>query len=208
MQPFATIDSTFVCLPVDDVDTDQIVPARFLKGTDRAGLEAALFADWRAREHGAGRTFALDARDRLGASVLVTGRNFGCGSSREHAVWALQTRFHAIIALSFADIFLANALENGLLPVTVDERVYGRLQAAGRDSESRVSVDLEASALVLPDGSITRFAIEPFARRCMLDGTDRLAVLLRERPAYAAWQSGRPDFVATSNVIGGQPCAP
>jgi 3-isopropylmalate/(R)-2-methylmalate dehydratase small subunit len=205
VQPFETIDSTFVCLPVDDVDTDQIVPARFLKGTARDGLENALFADWRARAHAAGRTFPLDAHGSHNATVLVAGRNFGCGSSREHAVWALQTRFRAILAPSFADIFRTNALENGLLPVVVEEAVHGGLITAQADA--RVIVNLGACTLRLPDGRTVEFEVDPFARRCMLDGTDRLGALLRRWNAYDAWLAGRGEFVATTQVKGGARCA-
>jgi 3-isopropylmalate/(R)-2-methylmalate dehydratase small subunit len=152
-----------VKLPVDDIDTDQIIPARYLKVTDKAGLGAALFADWR------GADFPLDQPAARGAEVLVTGRNFGCGSSREHAPWALMgAGFRVVIARSFADIFRGNALKNGLLPVETDLEI-----ADG----ATVSVDLETQTLMVDDGRRVRFEIDAFSRHCLLNGQDELAYL-------------------------------
>ena len=169
--PFLTLTARTVALPADDVDTDQIIPARFLKGTTREGLGRHLFAGWREDP-----AFALNRPEARGALVLVTGRNFGCGSSREHAVWALADwGFRAVVALSFADIFRANALKNGLLPVVIAPAAHAKLAAAGG---AAVVIDLEAGTVALPDGSRERFLVEPFARRCLLEGMDELDFLL------------------------------
>ncbi len=173
---FAALTSRVVVLDRDDIDTDQIIPARFLKTTDKAGLGASLFADWRASE----RDFALDRDDARGCEVLVAGRNFGCGSSREHAPWALAgAGLRAVVARSFADIFRANALKNGLLPVVLDEAAHAALVAArARDPNVTVTIDLAAQTIALPDGDLREFEVDAFARRCLLDGVDELAYLL------------------------------
>lgn len=168
------ITSRVVPLPVDDVDTDQIIPARFLKVTSREGL--ILFADWRAP----GKPAAiLDTDEAKGCEVLLAGRNFGCGSSREHAPWALVgAGFRAVIAASFADIFKGNALKNGLLPVEVDEAMLAKLHAVrAADPRVDVTIDLEAQLLLAP-GVAARFPIDPFAKRCLRDGVDELGYLL------------------------------
>jgi 3-isopropylmalate/(R)-2-methylmalate dehydratase small subunit len=169
--PFGTLTARTVVLPIDDVDTDQIIPARFLKGTTRDALGRHLFAGWRDDP-----VFALNRPEAAGAEVLVAGRNFGCGSSREHAVWALRDwGFRAVVAPSFADIFRANALKNGLLPVAVGADAHAKLLAA---PGAAVVVDLETRTLVLPDGTREAFPVEPFARRCLLEGMDELDFLL------------------------------
>ena len=164
-------------LVVDDVDTDQIIPARFLKTTGRAGLGAQLFADWRG-----GR---FDAANE--ARVLLAGNNFGCGSSREHAVWALTDfGFEAVIARSFADIFRANALKNGLVPVAVDADVH-RYLVEHHDAE--VTIDVARATLVLPDGEEVVFPLDPFARQCLTQGIDELEYLRRHETAIAVWEA-------------------
>jgi 3-isopropylmalate/(R)-2-methylmalate dehydratase small subunit len=177
----AHFEGTAVLLPRDDVDTDQIVPARFLKVTDRSGLESALFADHRFDSSGEPRgDFPLNAPGVAGAAFLVAGRNFGCGSSREHAVWALQAfGFRAVIAPSFADIFRRNALENGLLPIGVDAAAHERIRMLCEHNPAHLfAADLTGPTLTLPDGARLAFDIDPFARRCLLEGTDGLGLLL------------------------------
>jgi 3-isopropylmalate/(R)-2-methylmalate dehydratase small subunit len=164
-------------LLVDDVDTDQIIPARFLKTTGRAGLGAQLFADWRGARFDA----TGDAR------VLLAGNNFGCGSSREHAVWALADfGFEAVIARSFADIFRANALKNGLVPVAVDAEVHRFLVAT---PSAEVTIDVARATLILPDDEEVVFPLDPFARQCLVDGIDELEYLRRHETAIAVWEA-------------------
>jgi 3-isopropylmalate/(R)-2-methylmalate dehydratase small subunit len=164
-------------LLVDDVDTDQIIPARFLKTIGRAGLGAQLFADWR----GARFDGADDAR------ILLAGVNFGCGSSREHAVWALSDfGFEAVIARSFADIFRANALKNGLVPVAVDEDVHRFLVA---HPHIEVTVDVARGVLVLAGREEVPFPLDPFAKQCLVDGIDELEYLRRHETAIAVWEA-------------------
>ena len=190
MEKVRRIVSRTVVLDRDDVDTDQIVPARFLKGTTREGLGRALFADWRYDASGLPRPdFVLNRAEAEGARVLVVGRNFGCGSSREHAVWALcGFGFRAVVGLSFADIFRGNALQNGLLPVALEAGAHARLMSGpGGD----LTIDLEAQSLTLPDGSAARFAVESFARHCLLNGLDALGFLLSQEAAITAFEAGR-----------------
>ncbi|HET7293370.1 MAG TPA: 3-isopropylmalate dehydratase small subunit [Vicinamibacteria bacterium] len=188
MTPLRCLASRTVVLPNENVDTDQIIPARFLTTTTKDGLGRALFADWRYDKDGRPRAdFALNAVDAAGAQVLVAGRNFGCGSSREHAVWALADHgFRAVIAPSFADIFRRNALKNGLVPVTVTADVHARLASAPGAS---VTVDVESLRLILPDGVSVPFALEPFPRYCLLEGQDELQFLLSREAAIAAFES-------------------
>jgi 3-isopropylmalate/(R)-2-methylmalate dehydratase small subunit len=188
VEPFRVLTGRTVVLPMDDVDTDQIIPARFLKGTTRTGLGQGLFADRRYAADGTRRPdFPLNRPDAAGAPVLVTGRNFGCGSSREHAVWALMDQgFRAVMGPSFADIFRGNALKNGLLPIVVPAEVHARLAAAEGAS---VTVDLQAQEVTLPDGARVRFAVDPFARHCLLEGIDELEFLLGQENAIAEYES-------------------
>jgi 3-isopropylmalate/(R)-2-methylmalate dehydratase small subunit len=187
MDPMREVRSRTVVLPVDDVDTDQIIPARFLKGTTKTGLGKNLFADWRYDAAGRSRAdFVLNRPESSGAQVLVAGRNFGCGSSREHAPWALvDFGFRAVVSLSFGDIFRTNALKNGLLPVQVDSATHASLLAS---PGSVVVIDLEAMTLVLADGPPVRFPVEPFARFCLLNGTDELTFLLSLDPTISAYE--------------------
>ena len=199
MEPITTFTSRTVVWAADDVDTDQVIPARFLKGTARSGWGEHLFADRRYDAEGRPRPeFPLNRPEAKGARVLVAGCNFGCGSSREHAVWALQGfGFQAVVAPSFADIFRGNALKNGLLPVVVDDAVYSRLVSA---PGSAVTVDLEAQRLTLADGTEALFPIDPFARYCLLNGIDELQFLLGQEEAIAAYErrTGSPSGGSTS----------
>ncbi|HTX06011.1 MAG TPA: 3-isopropylmalate dehydratase small subunit [Steroidobacteraceae bacterium] len=186
MDPIKTLRSRTVVLPVSDVDTDQIIPARFLTTTTRAGLATNLFADWRYDSEGAPRIdFVLNRPEAAGCAILIAGNNFGCGSSREHAPWALADYgFRAVVSTQFADIFRNNALKNGLLPVVVDQGTHGWLL---EHPGAELSIDLESTTLRLPTGEAVRFPLEPFARYCLINGVDELGFLLaraREIEAY------------------------
>jgi 3-isopropylmalate/(R)-2-methylmalate dehydratase small subunit len=183
--PIRQVRSRTVLLRSDNIDTDQIIPARFLTTTSSEGLGARLFADWRYDSEGRPRPdFALNQPEAEGARVLLAGRNFGCGSSREHAVWALRDYgFEAVISSSFADIFRGNALKNGLVPVQVDPSTHARLLTS---APQEVAIDVESATLVLADGAPIPFPLEPFARYCLLNGVDELDFLLsRERDIAA-----------------------
>ena len=164
--------SAMVPLVRDNIDTDQIIPARYLKATTRTGLGDHLFADWRADA-----SFVLNQKEFAGRAVLLAGDNFGCGSSREHAPWALTSwGFKAIIATSFADIFRGNALKNKLIPVVLPKDKHAQLVKADRDAQ--VTVDLAAAEITLPGGERVRFPIDPFSQKMLLAGTDELGYLL------------------------------
>jgi 3-isopropylmalate/(R)-2-methylmalate dehydratase small subunit len=187
MQPIRTIRSRTAVLPYTNIDTDQIIPARFLRTTVREGLGTQLFADWRYGPDGAPRPdFPLNQPAARGCRILVAGRNFGCGSSREHAPWALlDYGFQAVVSTEIADIFRANSLKNGLLPVVVDEAVAAwLLDHPGVE----ISIDLGRRMLVLPDGRTAEFPIEPFARHCLMNGVDELGHLLAQLPRIEAWE--------------------
>jgi len=187
VKPIRMIRSRTVVLPMDNVDTDQIIPARFLVTTSRDGLGQGLFADWRFDGSGRPRPeFVLNRPEAQGASVLVAGRNFGCGSSREHAVWALQAcGFEAVVSPAFADIFRANALKNGLLPVQVDEATHAALSAA---PGAEVTIDVAGGVVSLGERRAA-FPLEPFARYCLLNGLDELAFLLARDEEIAAFET-------------------
>jgi 3-isopropylmalate/(R)-2-methylmalate dehydratase small subunit len=190
VDPIKTLRSRTVVLAASDVDTDQIIPARFLTTTTRAGLGAHLFADWRYGGDGAPQAdFVLNRPEAAGCAILVAGNNFGCGSSREHAPWALSDYgFRAVVSTQIADIFRANALKNGLLPVIVGQVTHDwLLQHPGAD----LTIDLENSTLTLPDGQTVRFPLEPFARYCLLNGVDELG-FLRAREAEIQAYERRP----------------
>ena len=199
-EKFVTLTSAIVPLPRANVDTDQIIPARFLKTVNRAGLGDQLFCDWRYRDDGSpDPAFVLNRPDMAGRSILLAGDNFGCGSSREHAPWALMGwGIRAVVSSSFADIFRNNALKNGLLPVAVPP---GELAALFRlvdaDPAATLTVDLEAQELRLPDGTAIGFVIDAFARRMILDGTDELGYLLGLEPEIAAYEATHPPRIDT-----------
>ena len=178
---FTTLTARCVVLPNTDVDTDQIIPARFLKVTDKLGLGEKLFCDWRYRDDGSPNpSFVLNRPESKGAQILVAGHNFGCGSSREHAPWALAGwGFRAVVSTLFADIFRNNSLKNGLVPVTVEPAVHAALMAAlQRQPDLPVTVDLQAGTLSWPGQKPVAFPIDPFARDCLLRGVDELGYLL------------------------------
>lgn len=196
---FEPITSHYVLLAKDDVDTDQIIPARYLKTTERSGLGVHAFHDWRYDSSGAPRPgFPLNDPRAVDAQVLVAGRNFGCGSSREHAVWALiAAGFRAVIATTFADIFRGNALGNGLLPIVVDERVMSSLAHVGAGADPVVRIDLASQCLTLPDGATVRFPIAPFAKYCLLQGVDELDILAGAAAAIDEYEAHHPARVNT-----------
>jgi len=200
-EPFTTVVSRVVPLPAENVDTDQIVPARFLKMTDKAGLAEALFHDWRFTEEGALREppFVLDQPGMAGRQILLAGDNFGAGSSREHAPWALTAwGIRAIISTSFADIFRANSLKNGLLPIVVDAATHRLLfELLATDPDVVLTVDLAEQGVLLPDGSTIEFEIDPFARTMLLEGTDEIGYLLSKLPAIEAYEATHPPRVDT-----------
>jgi 3-isopropylmalate/(R)-2-methylmalate dehydratase small subunit len=190
MEPIKTFTSKTVVLPTENIDTDQIIPARFLKATSKNGLGDKLFADWRFGADGALRPdFALNKPEAKGARVLVGGDNFGCGSSREHAPWALYDYgFRAVISTSIADIFKNNSLKNGLLPIVVDKATHAKLLATpGAD----VTVSLEAQTVTLPDGTSAKFSVDPFSRYCLLNGIDELQFLLQQDADITKFENGR-----------------
>ncbi|HUG73777.1 MAG TPA: 3-isopropylmalate dehydratase small subunit [Steroidobacteraceae bacterium] len=190
MEGITSVTSRTVVLPASDVDTDQIIPARFLRTTSKEGLGQQLFADWRYLPDGTPKPdFPLNRPEAAGARILVAGDNFGCGSSREHAPWAL-TDFGilAVVSTSFADIFRSNALKNGLVPVVVDAMTLEWLNA---NPGAEVTVDLTSSTLRLPNGRGIAFPIEPFARFCLMQGVDQLGYLLKQDAAISAYEQRR-----------------
>lgn len=193
--PIKTFRSKITPLPATNVDTDQIIPARYLKVTDKKQLGLALFADWRYKDGKPIEDFVLNKPEMQGRRVLLAGDNFGCGSSREHAPWALvDYGFQAIISTSFADIFRNNSLKNGLLPVVVGSEVHQALfDAVSVNPEAEVTVDLEAQSLTLPDGQTVQFPIDPFARTCLLQGVDELGYLLNLNSAIEAYEKRSSD---------------
>lgn len=187
MQPISTLTSRTVVLPFTNIDTDQIIPARFLTTTTKEGLGRQAFADWRYDASGASKPdFALNRPEAAGCAILVAGRNFGCGSSREHAPWALlDFGFRAVVSTEIADIFRSNSLKNGLLPIVVDEQTHTwLLQHPGVS----LKIDLQASTLTLPDGTAVRFPIEAFSRYCLLNGVDELGFLLQQGDAITRYE--------------------
>jgi 3-isopropylmalate/(R)-2-methylmalate dehydratase small subunit len=191
MEPIRKFESKTVVLPIENVDTDQIIPARFLKVTSKAGIGANLFADWRYDAEGKPKAdFVLNRPESKGAAVLVAGDNFGCGSSREHAPWALYDYgFRAVVSTSIADIFRNNSLKNGLLPIVVDGAVHAALLA---QPGMTVAVSLEDRTLTLADGRVITFPIEAFARFCLMNGQDELDFLLSCDADIARFEGGRP----------------
>jgi 3-isopropylmalate/(R)-2-methylmalate dehydratase small subunit len=197
MAQFTNFKSHAVAIPSNDIDTDQIIPARYLKVTDKAGLGAALFADWRYDPDGSPKPdFVLNTPNARDARILLAGDNFGCGSSREHAPWALTGYgFRAVVSTSFADIFRNNALKNGLLPIVVDGDVHAELMnLVAQAPRAELAVDLERQTLTLPTGRAVPFPIDPFSKTCLLKGTDELGYLQsfeREIAAFEAAERSR-----------------
>jgi 3-isopropylmalate/(R)-2-methylmalate dehydratase small subunit len=190
MHPLRRITSRTVVIASTDIDTDQIIPARFLTTTTKEGLGRQLFADWRYQENGAPREeFVLNRPEAHGAQILVAGRNFGCGSSREHAPWALlDYGFRAVISEGVADIFRGNALKNGFLPIVVDEPTsQWLLQHPGAE----LDIDLESMRLTLPTGASLPFVIEPFARHCLLNGLDEFGYLRSKLAEIERFEAAR-----------------
>jgi 3-isopropylmalate/(R)-2-methylmalate dehydratase small subunit len=202
MEQFTNLRSRLAPLPIDNIDTDQVLPARFLKTTSKAGLGDQLFCDWRYDADGTPKSdFILNRPEGKAAQILLAGDNFGCGSSREHAPWALmQYGFRAVISTSFADIFKGNSLKNSLLPIVVPRDAHAALfRAIERDPTAIVTVDLETQTLVLPDGSSVQFPIDGFSKQCMLNGVDELGYILHQDPLIAAYESRR---VLSVNTLG------
>jgi 3-isopropylmalate/(R)-2-methylmalate dehydratase small subunit len=204
MQPINKVTGRIAPLPANDVDTDQIIPARFLKTTDKQGLGKQCFFDWRYDADGKDNpNFVLNKPEYQGASVLVAGNNFGCGSSREHAPWALVGMgWKAVVSTEFADIFLSNALKNGLLPIVVDEETQQQLLSlAQEDPSTQVSIDLENQALILPDGRKVEFPIDSFSKHCLLNGVDQMGFLLGLDNDIAAYEANNTKRVNTHAVV-------
>jgi 3-isopropylmalate/(R)-2-methylmalate dehydratase small subunit len=200
MEPIKTFTSQIVVLPVENVDTDQIIPARYLRTINKAGLGDALFADWRYNADGSPKEdFVLNQPEAREAQVLIAGNNFGCGSSREHAPWALQGYgFKAVISTYFADIFRNNSLKNGLLPIQVDSETYYQLVSlCEEDPTTTVTVDLASQHLILPGGQSVSFPIEPFAKHCLLNGVDEMGFLIGEEDSIAAYEASHPARIQT-----------
>jgi 3-isopropylmalate/(R)-2-methylmalate dehydratase small subunit len=190
LEPVERVRSTTVVIPSSNIDTDQIIPARFLTTTTRDGLGRQLFADWRYRADGSPNPdFALNRPEARGAQVLVAGRNFGCGSSREHAPWALlDFGFRAVISTEIADIFRGNSLKNGLLPIVVDEATSRWLLD---NPGAEVDIDLKTARLTLPTGVSVSFPLEAFARHCLLNGVDELGYLRSKLAEIERYEAAR-----------------
>ena len=200
-QPIGVFTSKVIPIDKENVDTDQIVPARYLKVTDKDGLADALFRDWRFEEDGSLKDppFILDRPGMAGRNILLVGDNFGAGSSREHAPWALTSwGVRAILSTGFADIFRSNSLKNGLLPIVVPADVHARLRdLIARDPDADLTVDLSEQGVLLPDGTTVDFDIDPFAKRMLLAGTDELGYLLSKEGDIAAWEAAHPARIET-----------
>lgn len=200
MEPIKTFTAKVVALPIENIDTDQIIPARYLKVTDKAGLGEGLFADWRRGPDGdPNPDFVLNRPEAQGAEVLVAGNNFGCGSSREHAPWALMGYgFKAVISTYFADIFRNNALKNGLLPIVVDAETHQQLiSLCEEDPDTTITIDLATQTVTLPDGRRVTFPIDSFAKYCLLNGVDQLGFIMQQEDDIAAYESTHPARVQT-----------
>jgi 3-isopropylmalate/(R)-2-methylmalate dehydratase small subunit len=193
---FTTLESKTVVVPAENIDTDQIIPARYLKSVTKEGLGDGLFRDWRFNEDGTPKPeFPLNKPESKGCEVLVAGDNFGCGSSREHAPWALtQYGFRAVISTSFADIFKGNSLKNGLLPVIVPEDAQKELLSS---PGATVKIDLASQQLTLPSGKTVEFPIDAFAKTCLLEGVDELGYMLAQDTAISAFEAKRVGSVNT-----------
>jgi 3-isopropylmalate/(R)-2-methylmalate dehydratase small subunit len=205
-EPYTTISSKLIPLGAENIDTDQIIPARFLKTTQKSGLADALFNDWRYLPDGSPDPgFILNRPEIQGRQVLLVGDNFGAGSSREHAPWALTSwGIRAVISTSFADIFRSNSLKNGLLPIVVDPATHRRLwEMLEADPDAGVTIDLAEQGMLLPDGTTYDFEIDPFARQMLLAGTDEIGWVLQRSAAIDAWEAAHPAPVDTTPIVGG-----
>ena len=201
MKKFTKFESRLLPFPIDNIDTDQIIPARFLKTITKEGLDKQLFNDWRYDAEGNPKPdFILNQPRATGVEILLAGDNFGCGSSREHAPWALtQFGFRAVISTSFADIFKGNSLKNSLLPIVVPADVHTALFAAVEANPNvQVAVDLVSQTLTLPDGKQIEFAVDAFSKQCLLEGVDELGYILNQEPAIAAFEAKR---IGTLNTL-------
>ena len=196
MTKFTPFSGRMVPLAIDNIDTDQIIPARFLKTVSKDGLGDQLFYDWRYDANGQPKSdFILNTADAKAAKILLAGDNFGCGSSREHAPWALtQYGFRAVISTSFADIFKQNSLKNALLPIVVPRDVHAELF---RDPTVEVKVDLASQTLTLSGGRTVEFPVDAFAKHCMLEGIDELGFILQQEAAIATYEAAHPAAVNT-----------
>ena len=196
MTKFTAFESRMVPLPIDNIDTDQIIPARFLKTISKDGLGDQLFYDWRYDAAGRPKPdFILNTPAAKSAKILLAGDNFGCGSSREHAPWALtQYGFRAVISTSFADIFRQNSLKNSLLPIVVPRDVHAELFAT---PDAAVKVELASQTLTLPGGRAVEFPVDSFAKHCLLEGIDELGFILQQSPAIAAFEAAHPAPINT-----------
>lgn len=197
---FQNLESRMVPMPATNIDTDQIIPARFLKTISKEGLGGNLFCDWRYDAQGKPKPdFILNQPRAQGAQVLLAGDNFGCGSSREHAPWALtQFGFRAVISTSFADIFRGNSLKNGLLPVIVPADVHQELlRAVEQDPDARVKVDLARQTLTTPAGREVQFPVDSFSKHCLLEGVDEMGYMLQHEPKIAAFEAKRVGSINT-----------
>ena len=197
MKPFTAFESRLVPLPSNNIDTDQIIPARFLKTTSKEGLDKQLFCDWRYDAQGNPKPdFILNTPRGQNAQILLAGDNFGCGSSREHAPWALtQYGFRAVISTSFADIFKGNSLKNSLLPIVVSHELHTKLFTLPEDA--RVKVDLASQTITLPDGQRAEFPVDQFMKKCLLEGVDELGWILKQAPLVAAFEKTRVGSINT-----------
>ncbi len=191
MDKFTAFTSPMVKMGIDNIDTDQIIPARFLKTISKEGLGDSLFCDWRYNADGTPKSdFILNTEAAKQSQILLAGDNFGCGSSREHAPWALtQYGFRAVFSTSFADIFKSNSLKNGLLPIVVSRDLHTKLFALPEDA--RIAVDLATQTVTLPDGTTAEFAVEPFSKHCLLEGVDEMGYIQNHEPQIAAFEAQR-----------------
>jgi 3-isopropylmalate/(R)-2-methylmalate dehydratase small subunit len=208
MEPYTAFRSRLLPLPLDNIDTDQIYPGRFLTVTSKDGLAKLLFADWRYNPDGTPKPdFVLNQPGAAGAQILLAGDNFGCGSSREHAPWALTANgFRAVISTSFADIFRNNALKNGLVPIIVDQATHRALFALVlANPAAEVEVDMAMRVLKMPDGATVQFPIDPFSQRCLVEGVDELGYLLSLAPKIAAYEHEHEPASAPAPAPGAAP---
>lgn len=194
MEPLKPFSASLVPLPIENIDTDQIIPARYLKVTDKNSLAEGCFTDWRQDPD-----FVLNNPRYQNGHILVAGHNFGCGSSREHAPWALKAYgFQAVISTYFADIFRNNSLKNGLLPIVVDAETHqALLDLAEEAPEAEVHIDLATQTVTLPNGQKASFPIDPFSKTCLLEGIDELGYLMKQTPEIEAFEASHPARVQT-----------